>query len=383
MRALAPREHDRAPRSVPAANGAATAASPSVATRTECPSHGLENELRRMLESAEAPLDHERGARRLELRRWWRDRGCTLTEAPMTDLLALASAWGDWPLSREVGRTLERQRTLAPHEAWWLVLACRQMGDLAEAIDLCRSRMFAHPNEPWPMIAHRALRSLIEFHDTVAPALDSATLRLEPLGHHHCEDFARQYYDPAIAELCCLPDFASSAHWHRWLDDCWACGDQRLYAVIDPDWGFVGSVSLILHQGVGFFYYWIGRDFQGHGLGTAAVRLLLDDAAEYHGMRACYAKVFEHNVPSRRALAKLGFEPLDVRPAPPDETEMLYRLGPPQPRQRTVEDLHELFRRMRSETRVATPTIVVQRGNRRPSAARAIMPINSGEENQR
>ena len=46
------------------------------------------------------------------------------------------------------------------------------------------------------------------------------------------------------------------------------------------EWGFVGSVSLVMHGEVGFFYYWIGRDFQGYGIGPEAVQLLLQAARE-------------------------------------------------------------------------------------------------------
>jgi len=292
------------------------------------------------------------------LRRTWRRQGWALPDECLADLATLAAEWGDWPLTIAAGEALAARRPLTAHEDRSLVVASRQMGDLTTAVARCRSRMFAHPRESWPEAEYHALLDMHEFRQSVPPIVAQSGLRLEPLGHHHAQDFATQYYDPDIAELCCLPTFTQDAQWHGWLDTCWGYGDQRLYAVIEPEWGFVGCVSLIAHDDVGFFYYWIGRDFQGCGLGTAAVRLLLEDAAECHGTRACYAKVFEHNAPSRRALEKLGFDALDFRPAPPDDDELFYRRGPPQPRQHSAEELRALFERMQSETRVAVPVTV-------------------------
>lgn len=326
--------------------------------------HSGERTLPRVLAIADTLHPALRTAWLAGLRRMWRSQGWALPEVRLSEFVALTFAWGDWPLMIAAGDALATRRPLTAHEAWSLVVASRQMGDLTTAAARCRSRMFAHPRESWPEAEYHALLDMHEFRQSVPPIVAESGLRLEPLGHHHAQDFAAQYYDPDIAELCCLPTFTQDAQWHCWLDTCWGYGDQRLYAVIEPEWGFVGCVSLIAHDDVGFFYYWIGRDFQGCGLGTAAVRLLLEDAAECHGMRACYAKVFEHNAPSRRALEKLGFVALDFRPAPPDADELFYRCGPPQPRQHSAEELRALFERMQSETRVAVPIQCIEGARR-------------------
>ena len=270
-------------------------------------------------------------------------------------LLRLANAWCDWQL---LLTTAERLETAGELPAWagpLMVNAHLRLGASQTALARCRRLALLHPQDRWAGDMYVALQRWIGFLDQVAPPVVGDGLRLEPMGHHHLQDFARQYYDPAIAERCCLPTFADDAQWHRWLDQCWAYGDQRMYAVIHSDWGFIGSVSLILRGGIGFFYYWLGRDFQGHGLGPAAARLLLEDAQRNCAMSACYAKVFEDNTPSRRALEKLGFEALDFRPAPPNADEMFYRLGSAQQRKRSVEELRTMFERMGSETRIAVP----------------------------
>lgn len=281
-------------------------------------------------------------------------RAWVLPEGMRDAWTMLLAEWADWPLLLAVAGHAREDDNLPERLSRLVALARYRSGDPAAAIAACRRALLLRPDAAWAIELYRACREWQAFLDKVPP-IEDATLRLEPLGHHHCADFAWQYWDPEIARLCCLPVFGDDAAWHRWLDECWGHGDQRLYAVLHRDWGFVGSVSLTLHEDLGFFYYWIGRDFQGQGLGPAAVRLLLADAFERRGMRACYAKVFEHNAPSRRALARLGFEPLDFRPAPPHDDELLYRLGPPQGRWDSAEALQGLFERMGTQTRVAVP----------------------------
>lgn len=270
-------------------------------------------------------------------------------------LVQLAGAWCDWPLVSTTCARLEAERALPVWAEPLAITAHLRLGAVQCALTRCRALALLRPQDRWAHEMHAALLRWIAFMERSAPAIIGEGLRLEPLGHHHADDFARQYFDPAIAERCCLPTFNDDADWHRWLDQCWGYGDQRLYAVIHPEWGFVGSVSLIIREDVGFFYYWLGPDFQGYGLGPAAAGLLLQDAHAQRGMRTCYAKVFADNRPSRRALEKLGFAALDFSPAPPNAHEMLYRLGAAQPREGSVEELRTLFQRMGSDTRIAVP----------------------------
>ena len=270
-------------------------------------------------------------------------------------LLQLACAWCDWPLLLAICERMEAADELPGWAGALMATAQLRLGAAQTALTRARTLALLHPQDGWAVEMHDALKRWIAFVDGSAPAIVDEQLRLEPMGHHHAEDFRWQYADPTIAQRCCLPTFDDDAHWHRWLDQCWGYGDQRVYAVIHADWGFIGSVSLIVRGDVGFFYYWLGSDFQGHGLGPAAVRLLLEDAHRQSGLRACYAKVFHDNTASRRALEKLGFDALDICPAPPDADEMFYRFGSAQSREDNVEELRTLFERMGAETRVAMP----------------------------
>ena len=294
-------------------------------------------------------------------------------------LVQLASVWCDWPLLSTACARLEADGALPVWAEPLLMTAHLRLGGSHTALTRCRAMALLHPQDRWATEMHAALLRWIAFAERSAPAIIGEAIRLEPLGHHHADDFARQYFDPAIAERCCLPTFTDDAQWHRWLDQCWGCGDQRLYAVIHPEWGFVGSVSLIIRGDVGFFYYWLGPDFQGYGLGPAAAGLLLEDAHRQRGMHTCYAKVFEDNLRSRRALEKLGFEALDFCPAPPNADEMFYRLGPAQSRHGSVEELRALFDRMGSDTRIAVPLSAFASGMQaRQTATTAAATLHGG-----
>lgn len=271
-------------------------------------------------------------------------------------MFCLALRWNDWPLLLAVAEGIEALRPLHPTEGIGCCQALWHMGQTESALNRCRRLNFAQPGfDP----AQAMLGALNVWNDTLqhhpfSPLLGqpSGPLRLEPLGHHHLTDFAWQYFDPSIAERCNLPTFESGEHWHRWLQENESYGDECVFAVLHQSWGFLGSVSLVLHEGVGFVSYWIGVDFQGHGMGTQAVSLLLEMAHSASGMHTCYAQVLECNWASRRILEKLGFEQLCCRLAPPNEDGLIYRLGSFRSYQQNIRELHWLFECMQSDTKI-------------------------------
>ncbi len=183
----------------------------------------------------------------------------------------------------------------------------------------------------------------------------SSKLTLEPLACHHLDEFFWQYWDPDIAELCCLPTFENNQQWYDWLKYQQSLSDQTNYAVRHKIYGFIGIVSLVVHRQVGFFYFWIGKDFQGMGFGTDAVSLLLELGREQHKINCCYAKVFEHNIASQKAMHKLGFKRLSFNAAPPWENEQLYYSGKIKSETEQCTELQQLFTDMNSETEVDMP----------------------------
>jgi GNAT superfamily N-acetyltransferase len=126
-------------------------------------------------------------------------------------------------------------------------------------------------------------------------------------------------------------------------------------------WGFIGLVNLVMAEDIGFFHYWIARDFQGNGFGPHAVELLLHLAEQAWGLRTCYAKCFADNLPSRKALAKLGFAKLEVpicSPVPREEWHFVRPSRKDFDPSHLRDELAFLFSRMGSDSQVV-PQIVL------------------------
>lgn len=291
------------------------------------------------------------------LTRSWQQHGKTFSNESRMALLDVAVAWCAWKLVHSIGSSLYTDSLLSGPAALHLMNACRHLQGTDVAIDLAVEMQLAYPLEE---VYSDAYRDLIAWQSWRArfPPVDSAVcvdaeLRLEPLGHHHISDFSWQYYDPAIAELCCLPHFQDDEQWHAWLDGIHTENNQEIYAIVHQDWGFIGAVSLIHHGSAGYFYYWIGPDFQGHEFGPRAVSLLLNAAQHNYGIDCCYAKVFDYNGPSRRALEKLGFKDIAISCIAPYESQRFYRLGESKPQEMIVEELHWLLECMASDIKAA------------------------------
>lgn len=168
-------------------------------------------------------------------------------------------------------------------------------------------------------------------------------LSIVRLEAHHLNDFSWQY-NTSIMELCNLPHFTQDEDWYIWFDQ--ACDDNHAItcAIIHQEWGFIGVVHLKVIDGIGFYYYWLGEDFQGAGLGPRAVNLLLHHGMNHMNMKCCYAKVYEENIPSHKAIQKLGFSPLILTAAEPYTNEVFYHLGPDKPNDVLFTELTHLLR---------------------------------------
>lgn len=292
-----------------------------------------------LIELADTLQPSERYDWQVGLRLAWLSEGRETSARVRRQLLALAYEWDDWPLVVEVGQPIVDEHGEDADVVTKLAEAQWHLGDVTGALSLLRPVLMGQPGNSSAYALYRAIDAWADYRIgyplTAGAVSNDGQLWLEPLGEHHLRDFAWQYHDPSIAELCCLPQFGGDAQWLDWLREVHGYGDQLLFAVMHRDWGFVGSVSLILHRGVGFFYFWVGSGYQGNGIGPDAVSLMLGVAQAQLGMHACYAKAFADNYPSRRGLIKLGFSPMAVKPAPPHDMERFYRLG------QTVDDGEE------------------------------------------
>lgn len=262
----------------------------------------------------------------------------------------------DWHLLIETSNKLV---VLQPQDIKSLAYAYWKTGAWNKAYELLNKYMFIQPDVDSFYDWHL---DLIDLSNKQAFAFYSNRniskhLRLEPLSFHHADEYIWQYWDQSIAELCCLPEITSKQEWCDWMAYQQTLDDQTNFAVLHESFGFVGVVSLIVHRGVGFFYFWIGKDFQRKGFGTDAVRLLLEIGEKYFGITCCYAKVFEHNIASQNVMIKLGFKRLGINAAVPHDNEQLYYLGEDKPDRIQYSELHQLLCDMNSETQVDIPFI--------------------------
>ena len=80
---------------------------------------------------------------------------------------------------------------------------------------------------------------------------------------------------------------------------------------IDVDGVAVGGIGLILNSDVYVMSaeigYWLGEAYWGKGIGTEAVRLMVEYTFYYFDIVRLYAEVFETNKASMRILEKNGF----------------------------------------------------------------------------
>ena len=87
-------------------------------------------------------------------------------------------------------------------------------------------------------------------------------------------------------------------HWHRILDD-----DRVTKRTVLFDGLVAGNVVCFGEPGERMVGYWIGREFWGRGVATAALRAFLE--VERH--RPLFARAAERNVGSIRVLERCGF----------------------------------------------------------------------------
>lgn len=148
-------------------------------------------------------------------------------------------------------------------------------------------------------------------------------LTLEPLGPEHAESLLFQYRDPQIGAMTRLPELKTREDVLAWLDEQRIESGREHFAVMHTCWGFVGVVSTRRYEDSAYFYFWIGADYQGAGLGQRAARLLFEQASA-QGVQHIFTSAYASNRRSRDALQRLGFDRLDVSAASPDEDLLFF-----------------------------------------------------------
>jgi RimJ/RimL family protein N-acetyltransferase len=137
--------------------------------------------------------------------------------------------------------------------------------------------------------------------------------------------FFEHQSDPEATAMAVFPARdreAFDAHWRRLLAD-----DSLVTRTIVDDGAVAGNVGCWEQDGLRLVGYWLGREFWGRGLATAALAELAAEIPE----RPLHAWVATSNVGSIRVLEKCGFVEVERR-AEHDEhagraiEEILYRL---------------------------------------------------------
>ena len=144
-------------------------------------------------------------------------------------------------------------------------------------------------------------------------------VELRPVAEDDLPVLYRHQADPAATQMAAFPSRDAAAftkHWHKILAD-----DSVLARTVLVDGQVAGNVVSFIEGSERDVGYWLGREFWGRGVATAALRLLLREVRA----RPLYGRVAAGNVASRRVLEKCGFtlrartEAADPAEGEPDE----------------------------------------------------------------
>jgi RimJ/RimL family protein N-acetyltransferase len=233
-------------------------------------------------------------------------------------LAALAARLGHWGLARSCLHAGLGWYGDDAGDLYWLAKAEAATGRHADAQAALERALALAPDDTHCLALQAQLAAAAPGPAWRQPPGSDAELILEPLQAHHAAALLRQYRDPQIAVMTSLPAIETQQQARDWI----ACenGDPGKLncAVMHACWGLVGVASLHCSGDAGYFYFWIGCDFQGRGYGPAAAALLWPQVARC-GVRCVYTSAFADNARSLRALGLAGFAPLAASALAPDD----------------------------------------------------------------
>ena len=122
--------------------------------------------------------------------------------------------------------------------------------------------------------------------------------------------FYKQQLEPEGTEMAAFPPRAReehAAHWKKVLSDT-----STVNRTIVAGGRVAGNVVSWVQDGHREIGYWLGKEFWGRGIATAALALFLEVVTE----RPLQAWVAEHNQGSLRVLEKVGFAIASQQPEP-------------------------------------------------------------------
>ena len=133
------------------------------------------------------------------------------------------------------------------------------------------------------------------------PPLRSGQVILRAVSADDLAVFYEHQLDKEASQMAEFPtrDWdAFMAHWKKIMAD-----EANILNTIVYDGQVVGNIVSWEHEGEQEVGYWIGREYWGRGIASAALKQFLEQV----GIRPLYAFVVKHNIASRRVLEKCGF----------------------------------------------------------------------------
>ena len=131
------------------------------------------------------------------------------------------------------------------------------------------------------------------------------TLQLREVVETDLPIFFAHQQDPGALHMAAFT-VKDPADWHAFLAySCRNLAEQTtITRTILVEGEVAGSVLSYETEGVPEVSYWLGREFWGRGIATAALARFL---AEVNPQRPIFARVAKDNLGSRRVLEKCGF----------------------------------------------------------------------------
>ena len=144
---------------------------------------------------------------------------------------------------------------------------------------------------------------------------------LRPVEDDDLPVFLAHQDDPVAAAMAAFPTRGPAefyAHWATIRAD-----PTNVTRTIVADGEVAGDIVCWLEKGQREVGYWIGREYWGRGVATAALRLLLEQVRD----RPITAHVALDNIGSRRVLEHCGFVAVGEADADDGVRETIMRLG--------------------------------------------------------
>ena len=130
-----------------------------------------------------------------------------------------------------------------------------------------------------------------------------AVIALRPVAPSDVQIFYEHQADEVAAHMAAFTSRDRAAHFDHWAKR-FQGDDSGIVRTVTVDGAVAGNVMSWPDAEVGrLLGYWIGREFWGQGVATAAVGAFLAEVRE----RPIYAFVAAHNGGSQRVLEKNGF----------------------------------------------------------------------------